>query len=110
MLQGLRRRSQGVEEFLELPVGPVLEGVGEAVPVLGQLQQGGEEGRPMDLGLWRVILELLQGLWRGSQGVEEFLELPVGHVLGGIGEVASVLGLLQQGVKRVAPWTWGCGG
>ena len=33
-----------MEEFLELPVGPVLEGVGEAVPVLGQLQHWEEAG------------------------------------------------------------------
>ena len=110
MLQGLRRGSQVAEEFLELPVGPVLEGVSEAVPVLGQLQQGGEEGRSVDLGLLMVTLEPLQGRWRGSQGVEEFLELPVGHVLGSVGKVAPVLGLMQHGEKRAAPWTWGCGG
>ena len=51
----------------------------------------------MDLGLWGVTLELRQGLWRGSQGVEEFLETLVGHILGGVGEVAPVLGQLQQG-------------
>ena len=51
----------------------------------------------MDLGLLMVTLEPLQGLWRGSQGVEEFLELPVGHVLGSVGKVAPVLGQLQQG-------------
>ena len=51
----------------------------------------------MDLGLWGVTLELLQGLWRGPQGVEEFLEPLMGHVLVGVGEVAPVLGQLQQG-------------
>ena len=51
----------------------------------------------MDLGLWRVTLGPLQGLWRGTQGVEEFPE-PLGdHVLVGIGNVAPVLGLLSQG-------------
>ena len=97
MLQRLRRGSNGVEEFLELPMGHVLRGVGKVVPVLGLLQQGGEEGRPVDLGLRGVTLEPLQGLWRGSQGVKELLEPLVGHVLVGVGEVAPVLGHLQQG-------------
>ena len=51
MLQGLRMGSQGVEEVLELPVGHDLGGIGDVMPVLGHLQQGGEEGRLVDLEL-----------------------------------------------------------
>ena len=50
VLQGLRRGSQGVEAFLELLVGHVIVGVSKVAPVLGLLQQGGEEGRPWTWG------------------------------------------------------------
>ena len=67
ILGALQGGSQGVEEFLELPMGPVLEGLGEAVPVLGHLQQGGEVGRPVDLGLWSGTLGK-PGVWGGVPG------------------------------------------
>ena len=57
-----------MEELLELPVGPVLEGIGEVAPVLGHLQEGGEVGRPVDLGLWRGTLELPSSLGGGLVG------------------------------------------
>ena len=77
-------------------MGHVLRGFGEVLPVLGLLHHGGEEGRLVDLGLWGVTLGLLEELWRGPQGVEEFLEPLAGHVLVGVGEVAPVPGQLQQ--------------
>ena len=52
VVRGLWRGTQGVEEFLEPLVGHVPVGIGKVAPVLGQLQQGGEVGRLMDLGLW----------------------------------------------------------
>ena len=53
VLKGLQRGSLGVEEVLELPVGHDLGGIGDVMPVLGHLQQGGEEGRLVDLELPR---------------------------------------------------------
>ena len=48
-----------MEEFLEHLVGHVVVDVGEVAPVLGQLQQGQEEGRLVDMGLWGGRQELL---------------------------------------------------
>ena len=63
----------------------------------------------MVLGVRRLqgVARALQDLRRGTQGVEEFLELLVSRVLVGVADVAPVMVLWQHWGKRAALWAWG---